>query len=118
MIDDGINIPIHFQSVKFNTALMGAEITSQNRWFIGYVWMRYSTSEDLTLTLKIRRGNKKDVIEDYTYTVLAAKNYFKQKTPPNLSCKEWWIEIDGEISDKFECKSFGVGYDILTTPRG
>lgn len=118
MVDNGTNIAIAFKSIKFDTALAGEGITFRDRWFLGFLWIKYSASDDFTMKIIIRRGNEDDVTEEFSYTVSSDDNYFIQKLPINLTCKEWWVEVTGSMSESFECKGMGVGYELIRTPSG
>ncbi len=123
MVDNGQNIEIARDSIKVNPNLMGESIKATQRLFLGYLFIKYISSDDFTITLNYRRTDVDSEVKTKSYTALATKNFLKKKLPPNITVTEFWLSISGSISDdnepaKFECDSMGVLYDIVDVGMG
>lgn len=118
MVDNGQNIEIARDSIKVNPNLMGESIKATQRLFLGYLFIKYVSSDDFTITLNYRRSYKDSEVKTLSYTVDSSINYSKPKLPPNLVVTEFWLSISGSISENFECDSMGVMWDIIDVGMG
>lgn len=118
MTDNNQNIEIARDSIKVNPNLMGESIKATQRLYLSFVKIKYSSSDDFTITLNYRRTDVDSEVKTLSYTVDSTKNFKKQKLPPNILVTEFWLSISGSISESFECDSMGVMYDIVDVGMG
>ena len=118
MIDYGTGIAFEISSIKFNPNLMGAKLKATERLFLGYIWIKYTSTDAFTLTLNYRRGTSDADIETLSYTVPADENYFLQKLPPNIAVTEFWLTASGTSTVYFQTPSFGVLWAALKVGMG
>lgn len=118
MIDYGVGIPFELSSIKFNPNLMGAKLKATERLFLGYIFIKYTSTDDFTLTINYRRGVSNSEIETLSYTVSKDDNYFLQKLPPNIAVTEFWLTASGTSTSYFQTESFGVLWAALKVGMG
>ena len=118
MVDYGVGIPFELSSIKLDPNLMGANIKATERLFLGYIFVRYESTDDFTLTLNYRRGFVGSEIETLSYPVSSGDNFFKQKLPPNISATEFWLTASGVSTEYVAITSFGVLWDTLKVGMG
>jgi hypothetical protein len=88
------NINIDFKSPTYDVSIIPQQLQNNHRFLLKIAHMRYTCDVDLTFNIYYKQlySETENLL---TYTVSHLNNYFKQKFPTAILCREFRWEIIG-----------------------
>ncbi|MHB8483267.1 MAG: hypothetical protein ACYDBV_11140 [Nitrospiria bacterium] len=98
-------INIDLKSPTYDVSIIPQQLKNNHRFLLKIAHLRYISDVDLTFNIYYKQLYT-EVESLLTFTVSHLNNYFKQKLPPAILCREFRWEISGSLATNviiYEC---------------